>query len=369
MWRRKLAWLGAGSVGVLAATGCSDEQTAPTGGGGSTTSSTFTGGGGGTTSSSVTGGAGAGAVGPGGTGGDGGAGGSVPLPTGPVFGWGGYILTAAEVVPLLDELVQGGYDAVRYWARPVWAFGPSNHAPDFDVLDLLVAEAAARGIVVYVDPEHNYPPDTYLSGHTTEWIDDLKLVCQRYQGAPNVVLECVNEYTGDDQESLYNQAIAALRSDGCHLPLLLNFWWNQPNVALVDPDDNYAVGRHLYGSSQDGNTAATPIALADAVTELGIDQSMDRYFHSTSETMYLQSVLDLGIPNGWVLSEMGPTDNEALVDDPSVGNMAYATQLLREAVEHDVSVICYRVGEYSEKAVYEARALHDFGEPYFVPAP
>jgi hypothetical protein len=48
----------------------------------------------------------------------------------------------------------------------------------------------------------------------------------------------VNEYTGSGQPTKYNRAISALRKAGVHLPLLFNYWWNQVNVALKDPDNN-----------------------------------------------------------------------------------------------------------------------------------
>jgi hypothetical protein len=138
-------------------------------------------------------------------------------------------------------------------------------------------------------------------------------------------------------------------------------------VALTDPDNNYAIGRHFYGSSFDTYNPLTPINLQEAVNQSGINVSMYHYFDDPTKDMYLQSVLALNIPNGWVISEFGPTDNESMVDNPSVGNMAYAMQFLREAATHNVTVINYRIGTYSEEGLYEATALTDFNQPYFTP--
>ena len=95
---------------------------------------------------------------------------------------------------------------------------------------------------------------------------------------------------------------------------------------------------------------------------------MYRYFDDQGQSLYLQSVLDLNIPNGWVVTEMGPTADEELVGNPSVGNMAYAMQFLKEAAEHKVSVICYRIGDVSKKSLYESRARKYFGEDFFTPS-
>lgn len=287
--------------------------------------------------------------------------------SGPVFGWGGYITTVGDVIPILDDLKADGYTAIRYWARPYWYYGSSSHNLDFDVLDHLVEEAESRNIVVYIDCEHNYPPSDFIKGHEQDWINDLKIVGHRYSNRSNVVLECINEYTGDEQPALYNRAIADLREDGIHLPLLFNFWWNQKNVALNDPDNNYAIGRHLYGSGYDSYNPSTPMTLEDAVQESGIVNSMHRYFDDPGQTLYLQEAIRLDIPNGWVITELGPTDNEEMVRNPSVGNMAYAMQFLREAASHNVSIICYRIGDMSTKAIYEQKAQECFEEDFFTP--
>jgi hypothetical protein len=283
-----------------------------------------------------------------------------------VFGWGGYITTVGEVIPILDDLKEGGYNAIRYWARPYWLYGRSSHNLNFEVLDHLVEEAAKRNIVVYIDCEHNYPPSPYINASNREvWINEVIQVGLRYKDKSNVVLEPINEYTGSDQVELYNWAIARIRAAGIHLPLLWNFWWNQRTVALNDPDNNYAVGRHIYGRAYDNYNPPTPMALQQAVQDSGIAKSMYRYFEDPSQTLYLQEVIRLKIPNGWVISELGPTDNEELVDNPSVGNMAFAMQFLREALSHNVSVICYRIGSFSKKALYEQKAHEYFKEDFF----
>lgn len=285
-----------------------------------------------------------------------------------VFGWGGYIPEVEQVIPILDNLAAGRYTAVRYWARPYWLYGESPYNLNFNVLDHLVEEAAKRNIVVYIDCEHNYPPSQYINETNKEiWVNEVIEVGLRYKDKFNVVLEPVSEYTGSDQVDLYNWAMTRIRAAGIHLPLLWNFWWNQKNVVLNDPDNNYAIGRHLYGSAYNDYNPPTPMSLEDAVQESGIKNAMYHYFYDTSQTFYLQEVIKLGIPNGWVISELGPTDNESLVGNPSVGNMAYAMQFLREAASNNVSVICYRIGSFSTKSLYEQKALEYFQESYFMP--
>ena len=285
----------------------------------------------------------------------------------PLFGWGGYITNISDIIPILNNLKSGGYSAIRYWALPKWYYGQTPDTLNFTILDYLVQQAAAENIVVYIDCEHNYPPSAYISGNVSSWINDLINVGSRYENASNVVLECVNEYTGNDQPVIYNEAISALRTAGIHLPLLFNFWWNQPNVALNDPDNNYAIGRHLYGSGYDSYNPTTPMNLSDAVDDSGINSTMYKYFDDPTQNLYLQSVLNLHIPNGWVITELGPTDNESQVSNPSVGNMAFAMQFLREAASHNVTVICYRIGDLSEKALYEQKAQQFFQEDFFTP--
>jgi len=286
----------------------------------------------------------------------------------PVFGWGGYITEIEQVIPILDDLKSDGYTAIRYWARPKWLYGESPHNLNFDILDHLVNEAAKRGIVVYIDCAHNYPPSQYINESNREtWINEVIEVGLRYNNRSNVVLEPVNEYTGPDQVDLYNWAIARIRAAGIHLPLLWNFWWNQKNVALNDPDNNYAIGRHFYGTAYDNYNPPIPITLEEAVQDSGIANSMYRYFYDPTQTFYLQEVIRLNIPNGWVITELGPTDNEELIKNPSVGNMAYAMQFLREAAANNVSVICYRIGSFSTKSLYEQKALEYFQEEYFIP--
>ncbi len=283
----------------------------------------------------------------------------------PTIGWGGYFTRDQDVVPILDDLAAGNYAAIRYWARPYWLYGASSNNLDLTRLDLLVNEAAKRNIVVYVDCEHNYPPSAYVNSTNKEtWIDEVIAVGLRLNNRTNVVLEPVNEYTGSDQVQLYNWAINRLRNESISLPLLWNFWWNQPNAALADPADNYAIGRHLYGHAFDNYTRSTPTSLADTVADSGVGNSMHTYFDDKNNRFYFQEVVRLEIPNGWVISELGPTDNEQLVGNPSVGNMAYAMQFLREAAARNVSVMCYRIGTSSKKALYEQRALEYFGENY-----
>lgn len=284
------------------------------------------------------------------------------------FGWGGYISSTTDALAILNDLENDGYNAIRYWARPYWYYQSNHHSLNYEILDLLVNEALERGIIVYIDCEHNYPPEDFItSSNRDDWINDVIEVGLRYNDYDNVVLEPINEYTGNDQVELYNWGMARIREAGIHLPLLWNYWWNQPNAALNDPDNNYAIGRHLYGSGQDNYNPQTPISLEAVVQETSIGNSMYRYFRDPYQSLYLQSVLDLNIPNGWVITEMGPTDNEALVGNPSVGNMAYAMQFLREAANYNVSVICYRIGDQTKKAIYEQKALEYFNEEFFIP--
>jgi hypothetical protein len=284
------------------------------------------------------------------------------------LGWGGYISSTQDVIPILDDLNSDGYNAIRYWASPYWYYRSSYHSLDYDVLDLLVEEAKNRGITVYIDCEHNYPPEDFINEYNKyDWINDVIKVGKRYNNYDNVVLEPINEYTGNDQVELYNWGMARIREAGINLPLLWNFWWNQPNVALNDPDNNYAIGRHLYGTGNTDYDPYYPGSLEYEVERAGIDDTMYRYFDDPRQSLYLQSVLDLNIPNGWVISEMGPAGSGSGVDDPSVGNIAYAMQFLREAVKHDVSVICYRIGDVSKKSLYESRARKYFDEEFFIP--
>jgi hypothetical protein len=286
----------------------------------------------------------------------------------PVFGWGGYIGSIDQVIPILDDLASGGYTGLRYWAIPVWLAVSSSHNLNLAILDKLVDEAARRGIVVYIDSEHNYPPSAYIDAHEQEWIQDLIMVGKRYNDRPNVVLECVNEYTGSNQPAIYNRAIAELRAAGVHLPLLFNYWWNQVNTELDDPDNNYAIGRHFYGKAWDNYNVAVPADLSTVIKEAGIADAMYKYFYSTTEKIYFQSSLKLQIPNGFVVTELGPTDNEAIVGDPSVGNIAYGIAFLREGIKNNVTVLLYRIGDSSKKALYDQRASTYFGEG-FLPAP
>ena len=284
------------------------------------------------------------------------------------FGWGGYISSTRDVIPILDDLESDGYNAIRYWARPYWYYHSSYHSLDYDVLDLLVTEANKRDITVYIDCEHNYPPTKFINyNNRDQWINDVITVGKRYNNFDNVVLEPINEYSGNDQVELYNWGMAKIRAAGVHLPLLWNFWWNQPNAQLKDPDNNYAIGRHLYGGGYTDYDPYSPGSLEYAVQRSGIDDSMYRYFDDPRQSLYLQSVLDLDIPNGWVISEMGPAESGSGIDDPSVGNMAYAMQFMREAAEHGVSVICYRIGDVSKKSLYETRARQYFNEEFFNP--
>jgi len=298
-------------------------------------------------------------------------------PTAPTFGWGGYITDVDYVTTILDELRSGGWTAIRYWVRPEWLYGSSPKNWSDEIGDALVFGAQARGITVYLDAEHNYPPDPpcITSSNKEQWMADLTTLGLRYAGEPNVVLECVNEYTGDDQVDLYNECIDHLRTNGVHLPLLFNFWWNQPNASLVDPDGNYAIGRHFYPTATPSNaTHETPTTLDHLVNEdYGggtIQESMDRYFRSTTENNYLQEAIALGIPNGFVVTELGPGLNDTRLNDPYPFGMAYMMAFLREAAAAGVTVIAYRIGNVegeSKKALYEQRALDYFEEPLFIP--
>ncbi|MCK5628706.1 hypothetical protein KAI12_04495, partial [Candidatus Bathyarchaeota archaeon] len=193
---------------------------------------------------------------------------------GAVFGWGGYISNKQDVIPILNDLDSDGYNGIRYWARPSWLFGNSGHTLKLDVLDLLVEEADKRGIIVYIDCEHNYPPSAYINfGNRETWINDVIKIGLRYKDKTNVVLEPVNEYTGSDQISLYNWATARIRNAGITLPLLWNFWWNQKNARIQDPLNNYAIGRHLYGNSYNSYNPSTPMSLQYAVDRSGVANS------------------------------------------------------------------------------------------------
>jgi hypothetical protein len=285
----------------------------------------------------------------------------------PRIGWGGYVNDPATVAPIMANLQKGGYNVFRLWIPLSQFWGKTwLKDSDFSIMDLVVSEAAKRGIQVYIDAAHNYPPSAYInSGNRQQWVTKLERIGKRYAGR-NVVLECVNEYTGSDQVSLYNWAIQQLRANGVHLPLLFNYWWNQPIAMLKDPDNNYAVGRHLYGYMYDKLYPHYPTSLSAVITGSSIQKALNSYFYSSSP-YYLQAALRLHIPNGFVVSELGPTCTESKVRSPSVGNMAFAMGFIREAVKNHVTVISYRVGSVSTKTIYENLAVKYFSDAYYVP--
>jgi hypothetical protein len=283
----------------------------------------------------------------------------------PQVGWGGYVTDPTTAAPIMDGLQKGGYNVFRIWVRlsEFWSKTWLRDS-DYSILDVVVNEAENHGIQVYIDAAHNYPPSAYISSRNRqEWATRLVRIGGHYAGH-NVVLECVNEYTGYDQINLYNYAIRQLRSSGVHLPLLFNFWWNQKNAVLTDPDNNYAIGRHLYGYRWDSYNPRYPTSLNTVIAGSSIKSALNGYFYSSSPN-YLQEALRLKIPNGFVVSELGPTCTESKVGNPSVGNMAFAMGFIREAAKNNVTVICYRVGEQSKKALYESLALRYFGEQYY----
>ena len=222
----------------------------------------------------------------------------------------------------------------------------------------------------YIDYPHNYPPSEYIdSGNREEWISDVISIGLRYNNENHVVLEPINEYTGSDQVSLFNWGMQRIRAEGITLPLLWNFWWNQKIVALDDPLNNYAVGRHFYGKHQSYNPS-TPIDLDYAIDSSGVGNSLYNYFYGSSN-MYLQEVKRLGIPNGFVVTELGPYDGGGSYENhPSVGDMAYAMGFIREAIKNDVDVALYSVGAsstgstYNKLDIYEELAQEYFNEGY-----
>lgn len=279
----------------------------------------------------------------------------------PVYGWGGYITTTTQASTILNYLSTHHQTGLRYWAFPPWLSGGTKR--NLTVLDYLVSGALARGIRVYIDCEHNFPPSAYITGKETSWINDLITIGKRYNNYSNAVLECNNEYTGSDQVALFNRCIAKLRAAGVTMHLLFNFWWNVNSKKLIDPLNKYAVGRHIYGPDRlDAYTGVGSSTLSSICSAYSIKTS--GYF--TGTTQYAAGAKSLGIPDGFVWGEMGPTDKESMVDLPTVPSMAFAMRFLRDAMIYkNASVICYRCGSNDKRETYQTRAKTYLGTNYF----
>lgn len=281
-----------------------------------------------------------------------------------MIGWTGYPIDAADIRNTIANIKASGQDSYGMWVRQT-EFEAKNWTSDADfaLMDVAVAETEKLGMQCILDYDHNSPQSAYITAAKKQaWISKSILIGKRYKDKLHVWLHPVNEYTGTDQVALANDWFKAVRAAGIHLKVAFAFWWNQSTVALADPDNNYAVVRHLYGPLATSDMA-TPAVLADAIVKFGIGAIMQKYFYSTTETVYLQSIIKQKIPLGWFITELGPTDNETYVGNPSVGDMAYFMAVIRESIKNKVSFLCYRIGEYSKKATYEALAIKYFNEP------
>lgn len=291
-------------------------------------------------------------------------------------GWGGYYQEPADIAAVIDDLIADGQTSIRYWARPYWRFGSAWNNWSNTIGDAMVAEAESHGFVVYLDPEHNFrntDGDTVTQVNKGSWMQDLKTIGLRYNASQNVVLEIFNEQD-NDLVSLANECIPYLRAQGVKLPIHVTFMWTQSNTVLNDPDNNYSIGRHFYPSQTCSNaTHTTPTTLDHVAAEdygggYTVNKSMDSYFHRTDTAWYLQKCLSLGIPNGWVCTELGPGFDDARLNDPRPFGMAYMMRWLREAKEHGVTVTAYRIGNYAghnKKALYKQKALDFFNESLY----
>jgi hypothetical protein len=302
----------------------------------------------------------------------------------------------------IDDMYAKGYRSFRYWARPYWKYGSAVNNYDDGVCDALVSRCMSKPVKmrVYVEPEHNFPPSTPFITSVADrdaWENDLKNIALHIQSLPdhsNVVLELINEYDGTlsgniyDEPTLFNHAIRFLRENGVHLPILCNFWWNQRNVTLDDPDDNYAIGRHLYATdtlAQWQFPESLPTSLEHVCNDFVIGGStindrMYKYFDKSDETYYIAYAKQLGIPNGFVVTELGYATSETMLQNsftstyPCVAGLAYVMRFLRMAKSRSsgrfkIDCMIYRESNYaaSKRALLEQKAWEYFNEPLIPP--
>jgi hypothetical protein len=299
-------------------------------------------------------------------------------------GWGGYESDVDEVDDELGGIVGDAQHTMRYWCMQHWyrllkGYG-ANREFSTAICDALVAYAEANDMVLYIDCAHNSPPEAYISGHETDWKNELLTVADRYNASSNVVIEIWNENWGmtpSDEVALAEEGIDHLRDNGITLPLLINLSWTRSCCLLNDALNDYAIGRHFYPSHACAwatHSVSPKPSLAHLVAEAyasgaSVAATMQKYWRSTSETYYVQRAYALGIPNGFCITELGPGDsaeNDARLKDPRSFGMAYHMQMLREAKDWSTDhpnfptpVASYRIGNLSgesKRTLYKSRA-------------
>jgi hypothetical protein len=275
-------------------------------------------------------------------------------------GWGGYVSNIpgwkAWFEALIDAEYAQGLRAFRYWARPLWYFGAvTTNTYNQTICDEIVHYCYNKPepMTVIIDPEQVFPNGAYINSSTQlTWENDLLGIGLRYQNYSNIILECVGEYTGSDQVTLYNAGMAYLRANGVTCPLLWNFWWNQPCVTLTDPLNNYAIGRHFYApSGMETVTHSYPADLTTVITDYYANSSnimgtMNSYFRSNNIYYIKYAVQTLKIPCGFFATEVGPAASDPVLVARSWKQygLAYMMQFLREAKANNVTVTAYMVG-------------------------
>lgn len=284
------------------------------------------------------------------------------------FGFGGFLTSYSSALYWLDKLKSSDWNSVRFQAMPPWE---GTSYTNWALIDYVVAQAKARNITVYLDLQHNYPPNNKIHYYVSQWLNRLAYQGSRYNSYSNVVIEIWNEYTGSDQVTLANQAFSYLRSRGINLRLHVNLWWNQKVVVLNDPIKKYSEGRHLYGTMFDNYNPTTPISLdyayANAKTSGGttLTKVMYSYFEWNNPyyPYYHPEAERLGIP--WVVTELGGSYTPYYTSSGQyykmgVGNMAYVMKFLELAKKHGVTVIMHRIGTCGDYDLYYKKAWDYF---------
>ncbi len=287
-----------------------------------------------------------------------------------LLGWGGY-LSSSNLNTVIDKVWSTGCRVVRWWSCHDWygdarGWGAAQYASynNYAVADAFVTACYSRGMMAILDCNHNfysnqYQDNIYKTLRTTnhsafkhEWL----LIASRYRNYSNVVLELVNEYSASAGEvrSAAGSIMKYLRDNNITNKILWNFWWECPIINLSDPQNYYAVGRHLYPGqslalwSHAVNASLDEVCADEYSGSSTIDKTMYRYFDSPSETFYYQRVKDLSIPLGWMLTETGMGAYDAPLDSPvapnNAGGIAFNMRLRQYAYSRGVVVTDYRIG-------------------------
>lgn len=183
-----------------------------------------------------------------------------------LIGWGGLFNRGSSgydaVIPMLDEMLAGGFNVYRYQSCPEWVSNvPGQRCTsriDHNVLEHLIDEAAKRGIYVLPCIAHNFPVAPFIDGFRDEWIAEYlsDLAQINALAKPNIIFDLANEYNGTQSNIIghYNAMIAALRNAGYDQPIHASLWWghNFRTVArsLNDPLNNFGLGMHPYAQTR-----------------------------------------------------------------------------------------------------------------------